>query len=290
MALPAPNLDDRRFQELVDDAKRLVQQRCPEWSDHNVSDPGVTLIELFAWMTDQIVYRLNRVPDRNYVKFLDLIGVRAVPADRGEGRRDVLALGAAGRDDEGLGRHPGLAPCAPRTSSRSSFETTEELAIPPVTVHRVFSQIAEDDDPQPHDRGRARAELLLLRQAAEGRRRAADRPLRRGALVRRVDPLRLRHRGPRRRPAQPAARLGGVGRRRLDGVRARRRRDRRPEPRRQRRPPRPAHARDVADQQPARRLAALPDRRGRGGPADLRRLAEDQLDRRPTRSAAPRRP
>ena len=45
MALPAPNLDDRRFQDLVDDAKRLVQQRCPEWTDHNVSDPGVTLIE-----------------------------------------------------------------------------------------------------------------------------------------------------------------------------------------------------------------------------------------------------
>ncbi len=48
MALPAPNLDDRRFQDLVDDAKRLVQRRCPEWTDHNVSDPGVTLIELFA--------------------------------------------------------------------------------------------------------------------------------------------------------------------------------------------------------------------------------------------------
>ena len=54
MALPVPNLDDRRFQDLVDDAKRLVQQRCPEWTDHNVSDPGVTLIELFAWMTDQL--------------------------------------------------------------------------------------------------------------------------------------------------------------------------------------------------------------------------------------------
>ena len=79
MSLPVPNLDDRRFQDLVDDAKRLVQQRCPEWTDHNVSDPGVTLIEAFAWMTDQLLYRLNRVPDRNYVKFLELIGVRLFP-------------------------------------------------------------------------------------------------------------------------------------------------------------------------------------------------------------------
>ena len=46
MALPAPNLDDRRFQQLVDDAKRLVQRNCPEWTDHNVSDPGVTLVEV----------------------------------------------------------------------------------------------------------------------------------------------------------------------------------------------------------------------------------------------------
>ena len=76
MALPVPNLDDRRFQDLVDDAKRLVQQRCPEWTDHNVSDPGVTLIETFAFMVDQLLYRLNRVPERNYVKFLDMLGVR----------------------------------------------------------------------------------------------------------------------------------------------------------------------------------------------------------------------
>jgi predicted phage baseplate assembly protein len=79
MPLLAPNLDDRRFQDLVDDAKRLVQQRTQRWTDHNVSDPGVTLIEAFAWMTDQLLYRLNRVPDRNYVKFLELIGVHLYP-------------------------------------------------------------------------------------------------------------------------------------------------------------------------------------------------------------------
>jgi len=79
MSLPAPNLDDRRFQNLVDDAKRLVQRRCPEWTDHNVSDPGVTLIETFAYMTDQVIYRLNRVPDRNYIRFLELLGVHLFP-------------------------------------------------------------------------------------------------------------------------------------------------------------------------------------------------------------------
>lgn len=76
MTLPSPYLDDRHFQGLVDEAKRLVQQRCPEWTDHNVSDPGVTLIEAFATMVDQLVYRVNRVPEKSYLTFLDLIGVR----------------------------------------------------------------------------------------------------------------------------------------------------------------------------------------------------------------------
>jgi predicted phage baseplate assembly protein len=79
MPLPAPNLDDRRFQQLVDEAKRYVQRSCPEWTDHNVSDPGVTLIEVFAHMVDQLVYRLNRVPEKNYLAFLDLLGIRLFP-------------------------------------------------------------------------------------------------------------------------------------------------------------------------------------------------------------------
>ncbi|MEU4267231.1 putative baseplate assembly protein [Streptomyces sp. NPDC026092] len=79
MSLPSPHLDDRRFQQLVDEAKRYVQQRTPEWTDHNVSDPGVTLIETFAYMVDQLLYRLNRVPDKNYLAFLDLLGIKLFP-------------------------------------------------------------------------------------------------------------------------------------------------------------------------------------------------------------------
>ncbi len=79
MSLPTTNLDDRKFQDIVDQAKRLIPQYCPEWTDHNVSDPGVALIELFAWMTDMLLYRVNQVPDKMYVKFLEMIGVRLEP-------------------------------------------------------------------------------------------------------------------------------------------------------------------------------------------------------------------
>jgi len=81
MALPVPNLDDLQFQrDLVDEARLRIIRYCPEWTEYNVSDPGITLIELFAWMTELMVYRLNKVPDRNYVKFLEMIGVELMPA------------------------------------------------------------------------------------------------------------------------------------------------------------------------------------------------------------------
>lgn len=85
MPLPVPNLDDRHFQDLVDEAKRRIPRYCPTWTDHNVSDPGITLVELFAWMTDQYLYRLNQVPDRNFVTFLNLIGARLAPSQPAKG-------------------------------------------------------------------------------------------------------------------------------------------------------------------------------------------------------------
>ncbi|MGE3621663.1 MAG: putative baseplate assembly protein [Acidimicrobiia bacterium] len=79
MALPAPDLDDRRFQDLVDEAKRLIPRYCPEWTNHNLSDPGVALIELFAWMSEMVLFRVNQVPDKLYTKFLDLVGIEPFP-------------------------------------------------------------------------------------------------------------------------------------------------------------------------------------------------------------------
>jgi predicted phage baseplate assembly protein len=76
MALITRNLDDRAFQDIVDEAKKKINLYCPEWTDHNVSDPGVTLIELFAWMTETALYRLNQVPDKHYVKLMELLGIR----------------------------------------------------------------------------------------------------------------------------------------------------------------------------------------------------------------------
>ena len=74
--IPSPKLDDRQFQDIVDEALRLIPRYAPEWTNHNPSDPGITLLELAAWMTDQILFRLNRVPEKNYIAFLNLLGIR----------------------------------------------------------------------------------------------------------------------------------------------------------------------------------------------------------------------
>ena len=78
--LPEILLDDVRFQELVSEARTRIVRHSPDWTEHNVSDPGITLIELFAWMTEMIVFRLNQVPDLNYIKFLQLLGIELTPA------------------------------------------------------------------------------------------------------------------------------------------------------------------------------------------------------------------
>jgi predicted phage baseplate assembly protein len=149
MALPVPNLDDRRFQDLVDDAKRLVQQRCPEWTDHNVSDPGVTLIETFAWMTDQVLYRLNRVPERNYIKFLELIGVRLFPPTAA---RAAITFWLAGPQPGTIQIRPGAQAATLRTDTDEAivFTTVGDLPIVPTSLARIASSLAGEKEVRDH--------------------------------------------------------------------------------------------------------------------------------------------
>ncbi|MGH2720272.1 MAG: putative baseplate assembly protein [Actinomycetota bacterium] len=144
MTLPAPNLDDRRFQELVDDAKRLVQQRCPRWTDHNVSDPGVTLIETMAFMVEQLIYRLNRVPDRHYLKFLDLMGVSLFPPTAA--KADVtFYLSAPQPETVTIPVGTEVATVRTETEEAISFTVTEPLPIVATSLGMVCSTIQEGD-------------------------------------------------------------------------------------------------------------------------------------------------
>ncbi|OLF09766.1 putative baseplate assembly protein [Actinophytocola xinjiangensis] len=141
MALPAPNLDDRRFQQLVDEAKRYVQQSCPEWTDHNVSDPGVTLIETFAHMVDQLVYRLNRVPEKNYLAFLDLLGVRLFPPNAARSAVTFL-LSAPQQETVQVPTGTEVATEAADNAEPVVFATTEALPIVPCSLSWLVTATA----------------------------------------------------------------------------------------------------------------------------------------------------
>ncbi|TDV46177.1 putative baseplate assembly protein [Actinophytocola oryzae] len=149
MALPAPNLDDRRFQDLVDDAKRMVMRRCPEWTDHNVSDPGVTLIETFAFMTDQLLFRLNQVPDRLYVKFLELIGLRLIPPTPAQAGV-TFWLSAPAITPVGVVTGTNVATLRTEHDESVVFSTSEDLQILPCSLSFVATQAADADGQVDH--------------------------------------------------------------------------------------------------------------------------------------------
>ncbi|NEA64529.1 putative baseplate assembly protein [Streptomyces sp. SID12488] len=138
MALPSPNLDDRRFQQLVDEAKRYVQQRAPEWTDHNVSDPGVTLIETFAYLVDQLLYRLNRVPDKNYTAFLDLLGIRLYPPAAATAEVDFW-LSAPQPDTVTLTPGTEVTTAGGEGDEAVVFTTADELRIVPSELIRLVT-------------------------------------------------------------------------------------------------------------------------------------------------------
>jgi hypothetical protein len=81
----APVIDSRGYQELLDEALARIKVTTPEWTNFNRSDPGVTLVELFAFLTEALLYRANQIPDRNREKFLSLLGVPVAPASSARG-------------------------------------------------------------------------------------------------------------------------------------------------------------------------------------------------------------
>lgn len=126
--LPEIQLDDVRFQELVSEARTRIVRHSPDWTDHNVSDPGITLIELFAWLSEILIYRINRIPERLHLGLLELVGLR--PAASGVATADVRFL--LDRPGAGVTVPAGTEVSSPRTASRDPivFATDHDLVIP----------------------------------------------------------------------------------------------------------------------------------------------------------------
>ncbi len=75
MPIESPRLDDLKFDQLEQMLRSKIPVYAPEWTDHNDSDPGITMIQLFSHLGEQLSYRLNQVPEKNYLEFLKLVGI-----------------------------------------------------------------------------------------------------------------------------------------------------------------------------------------------------------------------
>jgi predicted phage baseplate assembly protein len=146
VSLPVKKLDDRTFQDIVDETKKKIPQHCPEWTNHNVSDPGVALIELFAWMTELTIFRLNQVPDVFYTHMLNLMNFKMFPP---KAARTDLTFWLTVPDTEHV-RIPKntLVTTAGHIGDQRVFGTLTELVLEPPSLVAVLTGAPKDRQTQ----------------------------------------------------------------------------------------------------------------------------------------------
>lgn len=132
MAIQPPRLDDRSWQDLRNELVRRIPVHAPEWTDHSPADPGIALVELFAFLGDNLLYRLNRAPEAAKLAFLKLLNLPPRPAQPALAQvRLMLAKGAI----EPL--TPDFSPVTPRLQLAAGdlvFEAEEEVTVLPVEL------------------------------------------------------------------------------------------------------------------------------------------------------------
>lgn len=124
MVLQAPKLDDRTYADLLAEAKSRIPRYAPEWTDLNDTDPGMALVQLFAWMSEALLFRIGRVPELNYVKFLQLLGIQQSPATPA---RTWLAFPLADNQPNAVVPIPRLTQVAAADDADVIFETMESI-------------------------------------------------------------------------------------------------------------------------------------------------------------------
>ncbi len=133
MPLEAPQLDVRSFEDLLREARLRIPRYTPEWTDFNDSDPGITLVQLFAWLSEMMLFQMNKVPERNYVKFLQLLDMELRPARPARAYLTFTAEPGAARVDP-VPRGTVIAAVSPGGGQPLLFETEEGLDLVPVPL------------------------------------------------------------------------------------------------------------------------------------------------------------
>ena len=144
--LPKSNLDDRTFEDLVQECILRIPRYCPDWTNHNPGDPGITLIELFSWLVKQMLTRFNQVPRRNYVAFLELLGIRLQPPTSAH---VDLTFHLVKAQNSPLRILPNTEVATVRTETEPAvvFTTETELIIGQPKVRQLFTALEPEKEP-----------------------------------------------------------------------------------------------------------------------------------------------
>src|SRR4051794_6651019 len=137
MPLRPPALDDRSFDDLVEEVLARIPGHTPEWTNPRLGDPGRTLIDLFAWLTDTLLHRVNLIPERQRLAFLRLLGEPLRPAVPARG---LVALAA---DNKDAARATTIAPGA-TLKGPPAFETLSEVTVLPVAAEAYYKRPLTD--------------------------------------------------------------------------------------------------------------------------------------------------
>jgi predicted phage baseplate assembly protein len=141
MPFRPPGLDDRRYEDLVNELLARIPAHTPEWTNPRPGDPGRTLIELFAWLGDALLYRANLIPERQRMAFLALLGEQLRPA------RPARTVITVGFDDANQTQAVVLRPQA-TVKGPVNFETLHELTVLPVAAEIYYKRRLADDEAQ----------------------------------------------------------------------------------------------------------------------------------------------
>ncbi|MAS44934.1 MAG: putative baseplate assembly protein [Rhodobacteraceae bacterium] len=139
MPLPDPVLDPRGYREILNEAIRRIPAHNPEWTNHSDSDPGITLLQLFAFMAESVIYRANRIPERNRLKFLRLLGVTLRPASSARG---LVAFSRPAGPLEAATLSGGVA----LTAARIPFRTEAGLDVLPIEAGVFYKRRLTGDE------------------------------------------------------------------------------------------------------------------------------------------------
>src|SRR5262252_9356832 len=137
MALPQPKLDDKNFETLVEECTKLIPRYSPQWTDHNRHDPGITLLELFAWLAEMQQFYLDSIGPQSYLKFLKFLG--GLPAEVLPARTEINFAPPDGLGPVYVPDGTKLTNGALETSQQISFETGAGLLVLPHELKRVLT-------------------------------------------------------------------------------------------------------------------------------------------------------